>query len=343
MVFWCNLCMEQRKVQMTGGSTYTVSIPKSWARDNDVSTGDEVSFYEENDTLLLSTATADETSEGTLDVSGLDTEALTRAVLTMYVSGFDVMRLEADRITAEQRRVVREATQSLVGLEVMEETATEVVIQDLLDSSELSVRSAVRRMRLIAMSMIEDAITALASGDEDIAADVVGRDDDVDRLWFVVSRIFRGALRSPRAAREIGVTRDTCFDYHTTARQLERIADHAAKIAELVADLDTVPDQVVDAVEDLDAEAVHVVQTALDAMFTDDADEATRLANEALDRAADIDDLARSADDAIRTADVDSLEAQHLGLVVDSLSRTGDYGGNIAETALQNAAPSPAP
>ncbi|MFB6104900.1 MAG: PhoU domain-containing protein [Halobacteriaceae archaeon] len=335
--------MEQRKVQMTGGSTYTVSIPKSWARDNDVSTGDEVSFYEENDTLLLSTATADETSEGTLDISGLDGEALTRMVLTMYVSGFDVMRLEADRISAEQRRLVREATQSLVGLEVMEETATEIVIQDLLDSSELSVHSAVRRMRLIAMSMIDDAITALTSDDDDIATDVIGRDDDVDRLWFVVSRIFRGSLRSPRAAREIGVTRDTCFDYHTTARQLERIADHGAKIAELATDLETVPTPVVDAIEDLDAEAEHVVQTALDAMFTDDADEATRLANEALDRAAEIDGLARSADDAIRTADVDPFEAQHLGLVVDSLSRTGDYGGNIAETALQNAAPSPAP
>jgi len=30
-----------------------------------------------------------------------------------------------------------------------------------------------------------------------------------------------------------------------------------------------------------------------------------------------------------------------LGLVVDSLSRTADYGGNIAETALQKAAPRP--
>jgi phosphate uptake regulator len=335
--------MERRKVQMTGGSTYTVSIPKDWARDNEVSAGDEVGFYEETDTLLLTTAAGDETSEGRLDVTGLEGGALRRAVMTMYVSGFDIMRLEADRITADQRQLIREATQSLVGLEVIEETATEVVIQDLLDSSELSVRSAVKRMRLITMSMMDDAVTALAENDDDIAADVVGRDDDVDRLWYVVSRIFRGSLRSPRAARDVGVARDTCFDYHTTARQLERVADHAAKIADLADELADLPDPVVEALEELHASAVGVVETALDAMFTDDPEEATRLGNQARDDATEIDDLARAADEAIRTTGLDSRQAQQLGLVVDSLSRTADYGGNIAETALQKAAPSPSP
>lgn len=335
--------MERRKVQMTGGSTYTVSIPKDWARENEISAGDEVGFYEETDTLLLTTASGDETSEGRLDVTGLEGAALRRAVMTMYVSGFDVMRLEADRISADQRQLIREATQSLVGLEVIEETATEVVIQDLLDSSELSVRSAVKRMRLITMSMMDDAVTALAEDDDDIAADVVGRDDDVDRLWYVVSRIFRGSLRSPRAARDVGVARDTCFDYHTTARQLERVADHAAKIAGLADDLGELPDPVVEALNELHSSSVGVVETALDAMFTDDAEEATRLANRARDDAAEIDDLARAADEAIRTTGLDSRQAQQVGLVVDSLSRTADYGGNIAETALQKAAPSPSP
>ena len=37
----------------------------------------------------------------------------------------------------------------------------------------------------------------------------------------------------------------------------------------------------------------------------------------------------------------DAQTVQVLGLVVDSLSRTADYGGNIAESALQKAAPRP--
>ncbi len=39
--------------------------------------------------------------------------------------------------------------------------------------------------------------------------------------------------------------------------------------------------------------------------------------------------------------DLESVYAQSLGLILDSLSRSADYSGNIAETALQKAAPQP--
>lgn len=334
--------MERRKVQVTGGSTFTVSIPKDWAREHDVSAGDEVGFHPDSGSLLLTPVREDETDEGTFDITGLDGDLLMRSVYTMYVSGFDVIVLESDRITSEQRRVIRRATQGLVGLEVIEETANRVVIQDLLDSSELNIHNAVRRMRLIALSMLEDAIEALRTDDEDLAQDVIERDDDVDRLWFVVSRIFRGTLRSPQAAQEIGLSREVCFDYHSSARQLERVADHAAKICRVTLELEReVPDAVVEALDELHADAADIIDTAMNALFSDDSDEATRLGNEARAAIPEIDEHARTIDDLLR--DLEPPQAQHLGLIVDSLSRSADYGGNIAETALQKAAPTPGP
>jgi phosphate uptake regulator len=334
--------MERRKVQVTGGSTFTVSIPKDWARDHDVEAGDEVGFHPDSGSLLLTPVTSMNDEEGTLDISGMEGDELMRAVMTMYVSGFDVLALEGDRITADQRRVIRNATQGLVGLEVLEETSDRVVIQDLLDSSELSIHNAVRRMHLIATSMLGDAVDALAQNDPDIATDVMERDDDVDRLWYVVSRIFRGALRSPKVAQEIGLARETAFDYHSSARQLERVADHAAKIARVTRELDEeIPDDVADALADLEADATDILGTAMDALFTDDPAEATRLANAARADVREIDEHTRAIDDLLH--DLDAHNAQHLGLVVDSLSRSADYGGNIAETALQKAAPTPGP
>ena len=334
--------MERRKVQVTGGSTFTVSIPKDWARDHDVEAGDEVGFHPDSGSLLLTPVDGTETDEGTLDISDTTGDELMRAVMTMYVSGFDVLALEADTIDPEQRRVIRDATQGLVGLEVLEETGDRVVIQDLLDSSELSIHNAVRRMHLISVSMLADAVDALTTREPDVARDVMSRDDDVDRLWYVVSRIFRGALRSPTIAQEIGVSREVAFDYHSSARQLERVADHAAKIAAAADDLDAdIPDEVVTALETLQSDAADIIQTAMDALFADDPAAATRLANEARADVRDIDDQTRELDDLLH--DLDAHHAQHLGLVVDSLSRSADYGGNIAETALQKAAPTPNP
>ncbi len=332
--------METRKVQVTGGSTYTVSIPKSWATENDVGAGSEVEFYPDGDSLVLIPRTDDERTRGTIDISQLRGQELTRAVTTMYVSGFDVIELEASEITAEQRSTIREAVQSLVGLEVLEETRSRVVIRDLLDSSELSIHNAVTRMRLISLSMLEDAITALAELDHDLARDVIGRDDDLDRLWLVVSRIFRATLRTPKAAEELGLPREECFDYHSSARQLERVGDHATKIAHLTLNIDEpLPADVIDAIHELHEDAVEVIDAGMDALFEDDSDVASRKANAARAGVREIDERVRAIDELLR--DLDPARAQLLGLVVDSVLRSADYGGNIAETALQKAAPTP--
>jgi len=82
-----------------------------------------------------------------------------------------------------------------------------------------------------ARDMVVDAIDAMADLDADMARDVIQRDDDVDRLWMVVSRIFRSTLRTPKAAEELGLPREVCFDYQSAARQLERVADHAVNVA----------------------------------------------------------------------------------------------------------------
>ena len=332
--------METRKVQVTGGSTYTVSIPKTWANDNDVSAGSTVEFYPEGDSLFMTPTGGDDQTEGTLDITNLEDTELIRAVMTMYVSGFDVIVLESGRITNDQRGMIREATQSLVGLEVLEETKDEIVIRDLLDSSELSIHNAVTRMRLIAASMLEDALLALRDLDRDLAHDVIQRDDDVDRLWMVVSRIFRATLRTPKASEELGLPREVCFDYHSSARQLERIGDHATKIAHLTLEIDQeVPEDVLTAIEELHNDVVSVIDGGMDALFTDDSDEATQLANDVRKQVREIDQTARGIDELLR--ELDPAHAQLVGLIVDSVSRTADYGGNIAEPALQKAAPSP--
>jgi phosphate uptake regulator len=332
--------VETRKVQVTGGSTYTVSIPKDWATANGVSAGSQVEFYPEGDSLFLTPKREDERTEGTLDIASLSGDELTRAVMTMYVSGFDIIALEADRITNDQRRTIRQATQGLVGLEVLEETGDRVVIRDLLDSSELSIHNAVTRMRLITLSMFEDAMEALSENDDDLARDVIQRDDDVDRLYMVVSRIFRATLRTPKATEELGLPREVCFDYHSSARQIERIADHATKIAHLTLELeDAAPEELVESLFSLYEQAAEVIDDAMEALFADDSAEATRRANRTRERVQQIDEDARGIDELLR--DLDPARAQLLGLIVDSVSRAADYGGNIAETALQKAAPTP--
>lgn len=86
-----------------------------------------------------------------------------------------------------------------------------------------------------------------------------------------------------------------------------------------------------------DAEAV--IESSMDALVADDPERATLLGREAVNAVAEIDARARQIDDGLR--ELEPAEAQWLGSTVDSLSRSADDGRNIAENALQKAAPGP--
>jgi phosphate uptake regulator len=330
--------METRKVQVTGGSTYTVSLPKGWATEQDVSGGSVVELYPEDETLLISPREHGDLTEGRLNVAGLSPVALERAVTTMYVSGFDVVALEAPRMGAERRRAIRRAADRLIGFEVVEETEDVVQLRDLLDPGELPIDDAVSRTSVLSTAMVEDAVDALLTGDTELAVDVAARDDDVDRLHALVVRTFRTALRDPRAATTLGVDGETCFDHQQCSRQYERVADHAEKVASVV-EAEPVGGPVAERIEGLRDEAVSVVRTATEAFFATDADEAIRLADGAREANGTVSAHAREADTAVR--ELETGRARDLALVVDSLSRVGDYGGNVAEVALQRAYPTP--
>src|SRR5437867_3421075 len=86
------------------------------------------------------------------------------------------------------RKVAREFSHMVIGPEVIEESRNAVVIQDLSDTAELSAEKCLRRMHLIVRAMHEDALEALRTHDEALARDVAQRDQDVDRLYWMVAK-----------------------------------------------------------------------------------------------------------------------------------------------------------
>jgi len=191
----------------------------------------------------------------------------------------------------------------------------------------------------MSLAMLSDAVEALIADDDDLATDVMQRDDDVDRLWDMISRVFRTVLRNPTAATEIGFPRETVFDYQSSARQLERIPDHATNIASLSLEIGEITGETAELLRELEAEATVVAEMAMDALLADESDDPVDQANEARGLIPSVDETARDVDSKVR--ELDPQSAQILGRVVDSLSRTADYGGNVAESALQKAAPRP--
>jgi len=83
--------------------------------------------------------------------------------------------------------------------------------------------------------MHEDAVQALRHLNRELAKEVIALDDEVDRFSLYVIRQLKAAVQNEGALKEIGLTypRD-CLGYRVIAKSVERIADHAVKIAENV-------------------------------------------------------------------------------------------------------------
>ncbi|MDK2892963.1 phosphate uptake regulator PhoU [Methanohalophilus sp.] len=268
-----------------------------------------------------------------MDISNQRGAALVRNLIAAYVAGYDIIELKSSRILAEQKKVIRDVCHKLIGPEIIEETSKSVLIQDLLNPEEVSIKKSIRRMFLISNSMLKDAISSLKNAEKDLALDVMLRDDEVDRLFLLISKQFRSLFRGTRLADMRETSVDEYHDFRVVATSLERIADHAQRIASVAKRLDApVPEDLMTSLEEASTESRIIVENGIEALYGADVKLANKVLNEMGHFKTKIDTLNASF------LKLDNMEmAIGLGSVVDSIERTADYGANIAETAINMA------
>src|SRR5438046_10003913 len=185
--------MEGRKLQLTGGSTYVVALPKRWVTDAGLKAGDTGFLEPQVDGAVQIRARPMErplARRRVFEEKGAERrDHLLRKLIGAYIAGFGYIEI---RFKPEAgpfvRRVARDFSRMVIGPEVIEETRNSVVIQDLSDTAELSPEKCLRRMHLTVRAMHEDALAALRSRDDTLARAVAQRAQDVDRLYWTVAK-----------------------------------------------------------------------------------------------------------------------------------------------------------
>jgi len=319
----------KRKVQVTGGSTFTVSLPKDWAGEQDIESGSTVNLYSRDDRLLVSNEDYDgEKLSITIEANSREPEDLARSVASAYIAGCEEIRVEG-MLDNDQRRGIRDAVTGLVGIEIHEEDENSIVGRTMLDVGGLSPEQTLVQMELTALSMHEDAVDAVLEGDVSKGSRVMRQDDDVDRLFGLICREFQRSLVNvgvPMKDKDL-----TKFEYYTAARQLERIADHAEKIAEVAERSGSAPpDDVAKRFEALGDRSRDLVRRSVSGLLeSDDTDELGSII-------VDADELADEAEELDRELYEKEIDDGYLlGTVLDSIVRTSEYGVNVAEAGMQ--------
>lgn len=228
--------MDARKVLEMGGGTLLVSLPKDWARRNGVKKGDTVAVEELSARKLIVRPiedVADKPREIEIEYPGEDLSIVINDITGAYLLGFDVIRIVGKKmISREDRAKLKAAMARLVGLEIMDEDAKRVTVQFLLESSAIVPEKIVRRMSSILDGMLKDIAEGLTKGDSKLLALVAERDDDVDRLYFLLVRAIRAAIMRPEIAEGYGLSPVDVLDYRVLASFLESVGDAVSELSQ---------------------------------------------------------------------------------------------------------------
>ena len=226
--------MDLRKIQRTSGGTFFVCLPKDWAEKTGLDRGAVVSVNETADgTLVINPKYNLERNPQTAVVT--PSSLLDRVIIEKYLLGFDIIKVQAkDRISPLDRERVKHASTRLVGLEIVEENHSKIVMQCLLEPSTFPPQKILRREYSIVSGVHRDAVAALLEGDMELAKNVVARDNEVNRLYFLLVRVLRTVIQNPGLSDKLGILPIDCLDYRLAASLVESIGDHSASIGETV-------------------------------------------------------------------------------------------------------------
>ena len=331
-----SLPAELRKIQVTGGATYIISLPKKWVEATGLKPKDQVALIPQADASLLIVPREDlkskEKSEATIEATiQADPEAVIRDFIAHYLVGYDIIRVKLRNV--RYRDLIKNTVrQKLIGVEVMEESADEVVIQCLLGHVELPLRRALDRMHVLMLFMLRDAVDALKNNDRALAEEVVRRDDEVDRLYFFVIRQLKAAVYNRALIEEIGLSnpRD-CLGYRLIVKSIERSADHAARIASVIPTLATpINEKAIKRVVAMSSLAQEIHENSMKALYKYDP----ALINGSMARVNKVIGLEEEAIEHLLKLKTEPRSMMGIRLILESIRRIAEYGTDIAEIAI---------
>ncbi|MFQ6011005.1 MAG: PhoU domain-containing protein [Nitrososphaerales archaeon] len=232
--------MEIRKVQEMGGGTLLISLPKEWARANKITKGSPVTIEVKGEDFLAiyPFQKVEEVKEVQLQYDSVYSQSITNQITGAYLLGFDVIKVwSKNKIEYSDRESIAKRVKQLSGLETIEEDEASVTLQFVIRPAALDPGKMFRRMHAISKNMFGDSLIALREQDSRLAKLVVDRDEEMDRLYFLLVRIIRSASQDPKLATEYGLNSIDCLDYRVAANILEAIGDDCVDLAERSSDL----------------------------------------------------------------------------------------------------------
>ena len=215
------------------GSSMLVSLPKEWIDANNLSKSNQVEIETNQNNLSIRTQLSKRPSkEVEISYPLSEGEGIVPTITGAYLLGFDIIKIVGkSSISINDRESVRGSMRKLVGLEIIDEDATNISIQFLLDETSINPQNILKRMSSIALGMFNDVVLALKNGDKTNLETIANRDAEINRQYFLLVRLIRSTIMDTRLAGIFNLENIDILDYRIAANTLEIAGDTVVELS----------------------------------------------------------------------------------------------------------------
>ena len=215
------------------GSSMLVSLPKEWIDANNLNKSNQVEIETNQNNLSIRTQLSKRPSkEVEISYPLSEGEGIVPTITGAYLLGFDIIRIVGkSSISINDRESVRGSMRKLVGLEIIDEDATNISIQFLLDETSINPQNILKRMSSIALGMFNDVVLSIKNGDKTNLETIANRDAEINRQYFLLVRLIRSTIMDTRLAGIFNLENIDILDYRIAANTLEIAGDTVVELS----------------------------------------------------------------------------------------------------------------
>ena len=216
------------------GSSILVSLPKEWIDANNLDKSNQVEIETNKNNLSIRTQLSKKPSKDIEITYPLPKgESIVPTITGAYLLGFDMIKIVSKSpISIIDRESIRGSTRRLVGMEIIDEDATNISVQFLLDETSINPQNILKRMSSIALGMFSDVVSSLESGDKTNLETIVNRDAEINRQYFLLVRLIRSTIMDARLANIFNLENIDILDYRIAANTLEIAGDTVVELSQ---------------------------------------------------------------------------------------------------------------
>jgi len=218
------------------GSSILVSLPKEWVDANNLDKGNQVEIETGQDSISISANKETRpTKELVISYPLPKEENIVANITGAYLLGFDIIVINSKSIIpGKDREEIRNSMRRLVGMEIIEEDASHINMQFLLDATTLNPSKILKRMSSIALGMYDDVLNGLISDDKSNLQTLSKRDVEVNRQYFLLVRLIRSTLVDKRLSNAFNLENIDVLDYRVAANVLENAGDSIVELSTFI-------------------------------------------------------------------------------------------------------------